>query len=54
MVSKLIKYLKENPQLVQLLQEDKLSLVGVSKWEQQAITEAMKGPMKVFSYSWRQ
>lgn len=53
MVSKLIKHLAENPQLVSLLQDNKLSLVGVSKWEQQSIVEAMHEPMKTFSVKWR-
>ncbi|MCT6926071.1 competence pheromone ComX [Metasolibacillus sp.] len=53
MVSKLIKHLAENPQLVSLLQDNKLSLVGVSKWEQQAIVEAMNEPMKARVAFWR-
>ncbi|MEC1180257.1 competence pheromone ComX [Metasolibacillus meyeri] len=53
MISKLIKHLTEDPQLVSLLQDNKLLLVGVSIWEQQAIVDAMKGPMKAQMAFWR-
>ena len=50
---KLIKYLKENPQLIPLLEANKISLVGVSNIEQQAILEAMNKPMKFTKLGWR-
>ncbi|WP_107943690.1 competence pheromone ComX [Metasolibacillus sp. FSL H7-0170] len=53
MISKLIKYVKENSQLIPLLEDNKLSLLGVSKWEQQAIVEAMNEPMKALFSKWR-
>lgn len=52
-MNKLIKYLKENPQLITLVQSNKLSLVGVSKLEQQAILEALNEPMTFTKFGWR-
>lgn len=50
---KLIKYLKENPHLIPLLEAKKISLVGVSKLEQQAILESMNKPMEFTKFGWR-
>lgn len=50
---KLIKYLKKNPQLIPLLETNKISLVGVSKLEQQAILDSLNKPMTFTKFGWR-
>lgn len=50
---KLIQYLIENPNLIMLLKEKKISLVGVSALEQQAIIDAFHEPMHFRGVMWR-
>lgn len=52
-MSKFIQYLMENPNLVVLLKEKKISLVGVSAVEQQAIIEAFNQPIHFKGLGWR-
>lgn len=49
---KIIQFLIATPSLVTLLKEDKLSLIGVTKLEQQAILEAFTEQVSD-SLSWR-
>ena len=49
----LIQYLIENPNLIVLLKEKKISLIGVSEVEQQAIIEAFNEPIYIGGNGWR-
>jgi len=50
---KLIQYLVANPNLIRLLKEKKISLVGVTAREQQAIMEAFNEPIYKIGVGWR-
>ncbi|WP_433595595.1 competence pheromone ComX [Lysinibacillus xylanilyticus] len=50
---KLIQYLLANPNLIRLLKEKKISLVGVTVREQQAIMEAFNEPIYINGSGWR-
>ncbi len=50
---KLIQYLLENPSLIVSLKENKLSVVGVTTREQQAILEAFNEPIYFRGLGWR-
>lgn len=52
-MKKLIQYLLENPQMLTLLKDKKISLVGVSAIEQQAILDVFNQPLKVKTMGWR-
>lgn len=52
-MSKMIQYLMENPNILKLLKERKLSLIGVSAVEQQAIIESFNEPIYIKNNGWR-
>ncbi|MFJ8511663.1 competence pheromone ComX [Lysinibacillus xylanilyticus] len=49
---KLISLLEENPLLVNLLKENKLSLIGVTELEQQSIVAAFEEELCLVSRIW--
>ncbi|ETT84091.1 competence pheromone ComX [Viridibacillus sp. FSL R5-0477] len=50
---KFIQYLQENPAFIQLLKDNKLSLVGVTSLQQKAIVEAYDNDVCLGSLGWR-
>ncbi|MGE7911389.1 competence pheromone ComX [Lysinibacillus xylanilyticus] len=52
-MKKLIQYLLIHPNLIRALKENKISLVGVTAREQQAIMEAFNEPIYVSGSGWR-
>lgn len=49
---KIIQLLKENPDMIQLLKENKLSLVGINEIEKTAILDAFEEDIKQKSGYW--
>ncbi|KOS66974.1 competence protein ComX [Lysinibacillus contaminans] len=49
---KAIQYLEQNPMLVELLREKKVSLIGVNDLEVQAIVEAFDDELRLENPLW--
>lgn len=49
---KIISFLEENPSLLNLLKENKISLIGVTELEQQSIVEAFEEKICLVNRIW--
>ena len=50
---KKIQFLIENPEVLILLKEDKISLIGINESEKQAILEAFESSISTLNLGWR-